>query len=302
MEALLSQFESYLLTEKRVAENTYAAYKRDVGQYASYLKKHELKLEHADSSHIKSFLAHLHEQQVGARSMARKISSLKAFYSYLHDRHQFAHHARDIAIPKLEKKLPLYLSEQEILALLGSTEADVSDVGVRNKVMVYLLYGSGMRISELVFLKKGAIRFDTGFVAVDGKGGKQRMVLLPESTLAMLRDYFDRVYPKLVTKEGVVQETEYAFPIFYGKKLKPISRQAFWVILKKAAEAVGLRDVVSPHRLRHSLATHLLQKGADLRSLQLLLGHEQLSTVQIYTHLDVNHIREVYDKKHPRSK
>ncbi len=301
MEALISQFESYLLTEKRVAHNTYAAYKRDVGQFTSYLKGQHVALENVDISHIKAFLQHLHEQQIGARSMARKISSLKALYNYLHDRHQFAHHARDIAIPKLEKKLPVYLSENEIERLLGSTDSDKSDVGIRNKVMVYLLYGSGMRISELVHLKKEAIRFDTGFVAVDGKGGKQRLVPLPEHVLAMMRDYFERVLPRLVTKDGITHETEYAFPIFYGKKLKAISRQAFWVILKKVAELVGLRDVVSPHRLRHSLATHLLHKGADLRSIQLLLGHEQLSTVQIYTHLDVNHLRDVYDKKHPRS-
>lgn len=301
MESFLTKFETYLLTEKRAAQNTYAAYKRDIEQYISFLKAKPVELEQASAETIKDFLAHLHEQKITARSLARKISSLKAFYGFLHDRHRFDHHARDIQMPKLEKKLPQYLSETEVERLLGSTDHDKSDIGVRNKVMVYLLYVSGMRISELVNMKKSAVHFDTGFIAVDGKGGRQRMVPLPAHMTAMLREYFENVFPRLVTKDGQRIETEYAFPIFYGKRVKPISRQAFWVVLKRVAESVGMKESVSPHRLRHSLATHLLQKGADLRSLQMLLGHEQLSTVQIYTHLDTSHLRDVYDKKHPRS-
>ena len=301
MESFLTKFETYLLTEKRAAQNTYAAYKRDIEQFATFIKQKNVELEAANSDTIKSFLAHLHEQQITARSLARKISSLKAFYGFLHDRHKFDHHARDIAMPKLEKKLPQYLSEADVEKLLAGTDGDKSDIGIRNKVMVYLLYVSGMRISELVNMKKSAVHFDTGFIAVDGKGGRQRMVPLPAHMIAMLRDYFETVFPRLMTKDSQRIETEYAFPIFYGKRVKAISRQAFWVVLKRVAESVGMKDEVSPHRLRHSLATHLLQKGADLRSLQMLLGHEQLSTVQIYTHLDTSHLRDVYDKKHPRS-
>lgn len=301
MESFLTKFETYLLTEKRAAQNTYAAYKRDIEQYATFLKQKSTELEAANTDTIKQFLAHLHDQKITARSLARKISSLKAFYGFLHDRHRFDHHARDIAMPKLEKKLPQYLSEPEVERLLGSTDHDKSDIGIRNKVMVYLLYVSGMRISELVNMKKSAIQFDTGFIAVDGKGGRQRMVPIPAHMVTMLRTYCEEVLPRLMTKEGQRIETEYAFPIFYGKRVKPISRQAFWVVLKRVAESVGMKEAVSPHRLRHSLATHLLQKGADLRSLQMLLGHEQLSTVQIYTHLDTSHLRDVYDKKHPRS-
>jgi len=301
MEALITKFESYLIAEKRVAHNTFDAYKRDIAQYANFLRLKQCSLESATSAEIKNFLQHLHEQAITPRSLARKISSLKIFYSYLQQHHNFNHHARDIAMPKLEKKLPQYLSEQEVEQLLAATEKDTSNIGIRNKVMVYLLYVSGMRISELVGLKKSAVHFDTGIVAVSGKGGKDRMVPLPQNMLTMLKDYFEVVYPKLVTQNGVLAESEFAFPIFYGKKLKAISRQAFWVILKRITRESGLQSFVSPHKLRHSLATHLLRKGADLRSLQLLLGHEQLSTVQIYTHLDTDHLREVYDKKHPRS-
>jgi integrase/recombinase XerD len=301
MEALITRFESYLIAEKRVSHNTFDAYKRDIAQYAQYLKKNNLTLEAATITEIKNFLQHLHDLSITARSMARKISSLKTFYNYLHVHHKFDHHARDIAMPKLEKKLPQYLSEQEVEQLLAATEKDTSAIGIRNKAMVYLLYVSGMRITELVSLKKSAVHFDTGLVAVTGKGGKDRMVPLPQHMLTMLRDYFENVYPKLMIQDGVPVESEFAFPIFYAKKVKPISRQAFWVILKKLVRESGLQSFVSPHKLRHSLATHMLRKGADLRSLQLLLGHEQLSTVQIYTHLETDHLREVYDKKHPRS-
>lgn len=301
MEALVTKFEAYLLTEKRVAYNTFAAYKRDVGQYIQFLQKNSIDLAQARIDDIKRFLQQLHDQEITARSMARKISSLKTFYSYLQDHHNYEHHARDLSIPKIEKRLPQFLSEQDVELLLSTTEHDKSDVGIRNKVMVYLLYVSGMRISELVHIKKGSIQFDTGFLAVEGKGGKSRMIPLPAHMVTMLKDYIENVHLRLITKDGRKFETDYVFPIFYGQRIKPITRQAFWVILKRFAESVGLKEFVSPHKLRHSLATHLLQKGADLRSLQMLLGHEQLSTIQIYTHLETDHLRKVYDKKHPRS-
>src|SRR5579859_343814 len=301
MKALVTKFEAYLLTEKRVAYNTFSAYKRDIAQYIDYLEKQKIDLQQATIETIKKFLQHLYDQNMTARSMARKISSLKTFYSYLHDHHQFVHHAQELTIPKIEKRLPQYLSEEQIEQLLGTTEHDKSNTGIRNKVMVYLLYVSGMRISELVTIKKSAVHFDTGFLAVDGKGGKGRMVPLPEHMMVLLKDYIENIHPRLITRDGNKYETEYLFPIFYGQKAKHITRQAFWVILKKFAESINLKDLVSPHKLRHSLATHLLRKGADLRSLQLLLGHEQLSTIQIYTHLETDHLRDVYDKKHPRS-
>lgn len=301
MEALITKFEAFLLTEKRVAHNTFAAYKRDVEQYVHFLTKKGSQLKDATTEDIKSFLQHLYEQKLTAQSMARKISSLKSLYSYLHNHHSFENHARDILIPKLEKRLPQYLTEQEVEQLLQATHRDESLNGLRNKAMIYLLYVSGMRISELVHVKKSAIHLDTGLMNVAGKGGRDRVVPLPEHMQTLLREYFETVYPKLVMRDGVILETEYAFPLFYGKKLKPISRQAFWIILKKIAQESNIKKTVSPHKLRHSLATHLLKKGADLRSLQLLLGHEQLSTVQIYTHLENEHIRQVYDKKHPRS-
>ena len=171
--------------------------------------------------------------------------------------------------------------------------------------MVYLLYASGMRVSELVSLTTEQIQFDTGFVSLMGKGNKERMVPLPKNVLELLRYFLDHIYPKLMPKpkEGkeLKKDKNYLFFSAYAGQLKPISRQSFWIILKKILAKACIYKDISPHTLRHSLATHLLKSGANIRSLQQLLGHEQISTVQIYTHLEKSHVRRVYDKKHPRA-
>jgi integrase/recombinase XerD len=302
MEALITKFEAYLLTERRVAQNTFSAYKCDIAQYVDYLKQQNVTLDAANDAHIKLFIQSLHDSAITPRSVARKISSLKSLYAYLKEHHNYKDHTCDIVIPKLEKKLPQYLSEHEIEQLLtAASESDKTKIGKRNKIMIYLLYVTGMRISELVELKKSAIHFDTGFLTVSGKGGKDRLVPLPEYLLPMLKNYLEEIHPKIATQNRRRYDTDFLFPTRHGQKVKPISRQAFWVMLKKLVRSIGLRDFISPHKLRHSLATHLLKNGANLRSIQMLLGHEKLATVQIYTHLETGHLRKVYDKKHPRS-
>ena len=182
---------------------------------------------------------------------------------------------------------------------------------------LYLLYVSGMRISEMVNLQVAQIQFDTNFITVSGKGGKGRVVPLLAPMMALFGAYVNETLPGLIgfyfakasnfakassdRSLGRSKKNSYLFPIIYAQKIKPISRQAFWVILKELWAKTGSKKSISPHQLRHSLATHMLKKGVDLRSLQLLLGHENLSTVQIYTHLDVTYLRDVYDKKHPRA-
>ena len=197
---------------------------------------------------------------------------------------------QQLTFPKIEKRLPNYLSEQEIEILLQMADRDTSTLGKRNKVMLYLLYVTGLRITELTTLKTSAIQWDTGFLHVEGKGGKQRMIPLPQPmrSLELLKEYADK-------------QRDYLFPIRYAGTIRPITRQAFWGILKQLWKKTGIAKSISPHQLRHSLATHLLKRGADLRSLQLLLGHENLSTVQIYTHVETSHLRTIYNKKHPRS-
>lgn len=297
MKEQIEQFFTYLLTEKRVSRNTFSAYRTDVLQFAQFLEHKQRPLIDCSLADLKEFLYVLKKQNISATSSARKISSLKHFFTFAASRWNVENHAEQLIFPKVQKKLPHYLSEQDIEKLLQSSQQDTSPVGVRNKVMLYLLYVTGLRISELTQLTTDAILWDTGFLKVEGKGGKQRMVPLPEAMRILLKDYLEKYHSTLSHS----RTTDCLFPILYAKTIRPITRQAFWGILKQLCVKSGLPKSISPHHLRHSLATHLLKRGADLRSLQMLLGHENLSTVQIYTHVETSHLRTIYDKKHPRS-
>ncbi len=300
MKQIMAHFEAHLLTERRVATNTFSAYQKDIEQLYNYLVEQKIVLEKITCDTLKSFLHHLKGLNLTAASMSRKISALKLFFNYINERYGYTNAAQDLIFPKLEKKLPTYLPEQDVEQLLLTAAHDASDTGMRNKVMLYLLYGSGMRISELTNLCCSDIHFDTGFIAIAGKGGKHRMVPLPQPLLALLKEYIVVMQQKMSNKRKG-NTPDYLFPVTYGGKIKPITRQAFWTILRQLCLKAGIKRSISPHTLRHSLATHMLKRGADLRSLQLILGHENLATVQIYTHVETGHLRKVYDKKHPRS-
>ena len=291
----------FLLTEKRASQNTFAAYKKDIEQFLVFLKEQKQALKSCGKPQLKKFLRALKNKGISAKTLSRKISSLKLFFSFLHDRFEFQNKASSLIFPKIEKKLPVYLTEKELQMLFDAANKDSSYRGIRNKAMLSLLYASGMRVSELVNLKVNQIRFDTGFVNVEGKGGKERMVPIPQNVTELLKFYIDTVYKKLLPKDFILEEKIFLFPVVYQKKIKPISRQLFWSILKKIISQSGITKNISPHTLRHSLATHLLKKGANIRLLQVLLGHEQLTTVQVYTHLENSQLRNEYDKKHPRA-
>ncbi len=300
-ELLLHKFEAYLLTERRVAINTLAAYKRDLNQFILFLNTKKITIASVESADLKKFLAYLHKMKLSARSIARKISALKTFYSYVNQQFEWKNIAQEMRIPKMAQTLPHYLSEDEIKALFAAADLDTSPYGLRNKVMLYLLYTSGMRISELTKLRISHLYFDTGFISVFGKGGKQRMVPIPAIVLAMLQTYIDTTLAEKQEKKKVRNIAGYIFPTQYAGKIKPISRQSFWIILNSIWKKTGIKKLISPHQLRHSLATHMLQQGLDLRSLQIVLGHENLTTVQIYTHVETSYLRKIYDNKHPRS-
>lgn len=302
MQSILTQFEAYLLTEKRVALHTFSAYKRDIVQFVDFLTSQQIALENSTADDIKLFLKHLKENAIGARSMARKISSLKVFFSWAHGRFGWHNNAADLVFPKIEKRLPKYLSETEVERLLSVAALDATPLGKRNNVMVYLLYVTGLRVSELISLSVSAISYDDGVLRLTGKGGKDRVVPLPEAIFPLLRDYIDGVRNKLVPGMNAHEHTnDLLFPSMYAGKVQPITRQTFWMVVRNLCRKAGIERAVSPHQLRHSLATHLLKNGANLRSLQLLLGHEYLATVQIYTHVETGYLRSMYDKKHPRS-
>lgn len=297
MNSILHKFEAFLLTEKRCALNTYHAYMRDMRQLVDFVVKKNRELSDTDGALLKEFIFELKKNETSAHSIARKISSLKIFFKWAHAQFSWQDHSKNLVFPKIEKKLPHYLSQEEVQQLLDAAQHDTTEIGKRNVVMLYLLYTTGVRVSELVSLKASSIEFDRGCLRVHGKGGKDRIVPLPLVMVSMLQVYLETVHKKFTQ---TYHTTDYLFPISYGKKVRPLTRQAFWLLLKELCKKTSLTRPISPHVLRHSLATHLLKNGANLRSLQLLLGHENLATVQIYTHVEVDHLRNVYDKKHPR--
>ncbi|HEV2602017.1 MAG TPA: tyrosine-type recombinase/integrase [Candidatus Babeliales bacterium] len=300
--SIFVHFHAYMLTERRLAHNTYLAYKRDLAQFELFLQKNSIALEVIRAKHVKHFLRTLRAvEDLTARSLARKVATLKLFFSYAHERFNIQNCGEHLITPKIKKALPQYLSEQEVEAFLAAAEADNSPLGIRNKVIVYLLYISGMRISELTALYVSSIHFDTGFLKVHGKGDKERMIPVPLEMMSILREYLQTVHREFIDRKGGCSGEEYLFPTSYSGKIKPITRQACWVILNTIWEKTAIKKRISPHQLRHSLATHMLKNGVDLRSLQLILGHENIMTVEVYTHVEVSHLRESYDKSHPRS-
>lgn len=296
----INSFEIYLLSERRLARNTVVSYLSDLNQLQTYLaKKRITRIEELNTAFLREYLKFLRQKiKAGPNSMSRKVSTLKSWFKFLNQRYNLVNSALLLVFPKLQKRLPHFLTETEIEKLLDYAAKDETNLGIRNRVMLMLLYVTGMRISELTQLKLQALNFDEGLIVINGKGDKQRVVpVLPELLNLIQHTYLARVYPELVGH----YQSNYLFPSLQGGKMGGITRQSFWLILKKLAIAAEVPKKLSPHLLRHSLATHLLKKGANLRLLQILLGHERLSTVQIYTHVDVAYLREIYDNKHRRS-
>jgi integrase/recombinase XerD len=301
MERLFEQFKVYLLTEKRVSTNTLEAYSADLRQLLDFITEKALCPEKIRQSDLKEFLAILKKQELSARSMARKVSSIKAFFGYISRYHGLENCSESLIFPKIDQRLPKCLSESDIEALLTVAAADQSKMGLRNRAMLSLLYVTGMRISELTGLRITDIRHDVHLLAVRGKGGKGRLIPVPETILALIDQYRQSSIDVLRDKHPAIEDVPFVFPVYYKGGIKPMTRQACWSIIKKVWAKTGIQKKISPHMLRHSLATHMLKNGADLRSLQMLLGHENLATVQIYTHLDTSYVRSIYDAKHPRS-
>lgn len=295
---LITKFMAYLLTEKRISENTFIAYRQDLNQFLQFYAKEDLQVADITKQHFSRFLTSLKQQGLSARSIARKIAALKALNSYAAEQVGIKNYAQELVMPKIKKALPMYLSPQELEQLFIAADKDRSITGIRNKIMLYLMYVTGMRVSELVILKLAHIHRDTAIIAIEGKRGRQRLVPIPDSMMQELTAYIDGTRPALLQGYGMC---DYLFPVIYGKKAKALTRQAFWSIVKHIWHQTGIGHSISPHVLRHSFATHMLNKGANLRSLQMLLGHENLATVQVYTHVETKHLRVIYDKKHPRS-
>lgn len=233
--AIVEQFFTYLLTEKRFSSNTFQAYKTDMLQFEQFIKKNKIDINKLTIKDIKLFLHDLKKEQLAARSMARKISTLKSFFSYAHDKHNFADLGSQLIFPKIEKTLPTYLSEQEIESLLQVADRDTSAHGKRNKVMLYLLYVSGLRISELTNLTIHSMHWDNGFLQVEGKGGKQRMIPLPAPMVMLLKEYVEKIHPNVSDKK----ENRFSFSGYVCKNYQTNHTSSILGNLKTTLEKDG---------------------------------------------------------------
>ncbi|NLL43414.1 MAG: site-specific tyrosine recombinase XerD [Firmicutes bacterium] len=291
---IFDAYYSFLRIEKGLAENTVRAYSTDLRQFQKFLAKRELSLTEVEPQDIAAYLKELEGQSIGARSRARKISALRNFFDYLADEQVVTSNpCAYAAMPKLPDNLPQILSEEEVVALLKAPRLDKL-TGYRDRAMLEVLYGSGLRVSELVGLDVGDID-ELGFVRCLGKGDKERIIPIGTHALKATAEYLQYARGRLVTNPR-------QRALFVNARGERLTRQGFWKILRGWARAAGIKQDISPHMLRHSFATHLLRHGADLRSVQEMLGHADLTTTQIYTHLDKGHLRDVYGKAHPRAR
>ncbi len=292
-EDVLRIFLDFLSVEKGLSANTVFSYERDVKKLFSFFRKEKISLLDAEEEDLVRFIHQQSRAGLSARSLARTISSLRSFYKFLVlDGMVKKNPAVNLSSPKTWLALPKFLTVQEVESLLR--QPDENDVrGTRDKAMLELLYATGLRVSELISLKPKDLNLEEGFLICLGKGNKERIVPIGGAASGVLRKYLDEARPKLLK--------EPSDSLFLTYRGGAFTRQGFWKILKGYAKKAGLEQKISPHILRHSFATHLLERGADLRSVQLMLGHSQITTTQIYTHVSQKRLRSVYDKYHPRA-
>ncbi|OHE30868.1 MAG: site-specific tyrosine recombinase XerD [Tenericutes bacterium GWC2_39_45] len=296
MKYLLKDFEYYLKKEKGSSQNTIAAYLTDLNQYTLFLEKyHEItKPKFIEKKHIEGFLKSM-KRQVSTKSLARKLTAIKGFHHFLMiEKEVDADVAKAFSAPKVEKSLPQVLSIDEVVSILEQVDK-TKPLGLRNMALLELIYGSGLRVSELLDIQMEDIHLNQGYVIVKGKGNKERMVPISDMSIIALRNYIVK------SREYLLGDLKVNF-LFVNQNGNRLSRQGFFKILKKLSTDAGVKTECSPHTLRHSFATHLLENGMDLRTLQTLLGHEDISTTQIYTHISQKRIKEIYKDAHPRAK
>lgn len=295
MDNLIDQYIQFLVVERYLARNTVESYVRDV---VRFLKAQNVTsaedLLMVDRGAVVLYLARLQEEGLSSRSLARHLVSLRRFFAYLVGEKLLRENpAQEVESPRLKKGLPHYLHEEEVRKLLAEPDSKRPE-GARDAAMLEVLYATGLRVSELVALKLNDLNLDRNFVRTMGKGKKERLVPLGDYASEALRRYLSEARPTLL-KGG---SSAYCFVTRRGRHL---SRQGFWKRIKAYARSAGLSREISPHHLRHSFATHLLEHGADLRTVQEMLGHANIATTEIYTHVVKERVRILYDQYHPRA-
>ncbi|PTH47793.1 site-specific tyrosine recombinase XerD [Staphylococcus arlettae] len=295
METIKDEYFKFIQLEKGLSSNTIGAYRRDLNKYITYLQDHKIThIDFVDRQTLQQCLGFLHDEGASTKSLARFISTVRSF-------HQFAlrekYAAKDptvlIETPKYDRKLPDVLAVDEILRLLDAPDLSKNN-GYRDRTILELLYATGMRVTELIDLEVENVNLIMGFVKVFGKGGKERIVPLGDTVIDYLSTYLETVRPQLL-------KTTVTNALFLNLHGKPLSRQGIWKMIKQNGIKANINKTLTPHTMRHSFATHLLENGADLRAVQEMLGHSDISTTQLYTHVSKSQIRKMYNEFHPRA-
>jgi integrase/recombinase XerD len=290
----LDLFLHYLAAERRLADNTVSSYQADLAAFFSHIALKKAKtLPAVKAEHIRAYLAACHQDGIAARTNARRISALRGFFRFLVGEKIIAEDPTAVIdLPKPGRALPKVLSAAEVARLLAQPET-VDPLRLRNQAMLQLLYASGLRVTELVRLPLAGLNLTGGHVRIFGKGAKERMVPFGEMAKTALENYLSQARPLILKKKRC------AF-LFVTNRARPMTRLRFWQIIQQTVFLAGIDKKISPHTLRHSFATHLLENGADLRSVQIMLGHSDIATTQIYTHVDSNRLKAIHRRFHPR--
>src|ERR1700687_5824833 len=299
MESTIHVFLSYLRVEKALAQNTILAYGRDLRRFAEFLRKrHKLRWEDVTREDIVDFLSSLYKEKLDSRSVARFLVSLRGLYKFaMMENMVSTDPTENLESPKIRSSLPTYLRVEEIDKLLQAPDLS-TPFGLRDRAMLEVLYSTGLRVSELLNLRISDLDLRTGCVRCIGKGDKERLVPIGRKAIAAVEAYLAGARPKFFRSSSPPPHNQVLFLTRAGRRL---SRITIWKILHDYGVKLGLRGRLTPHKLRHSFATHLLEGGADLRSVQLMLGHADISTTQIYTHVVEERLKEIYKAHHPRA-
>jgi integrase/recombinase XerD len=300
MEALISTFLTYTKVEKGLAANTVAAYKRDLAKFAAFAEKRGLGLEELTRDRVVDFLSELYRQGLDSRSVARHLVSVRNLFRFaLSEEVLSTDPTLNLESPKVRKSLPTYLRLEEVDRLLNQPDP-LTRNGLRDRAIIEVLYSTGLRVSELADLKIADVERRMGCLRCIGKGDKERLVPIGRKALAAIQEYLEKSRPLLLGGHDSAKRGPSPY-LFVNRSGNRLSRISIWRLLSEHGRRAGIRARLSPHKLRHSFATHLLERGADLRSVQLMLGHADISTTQIYTHVVEERLKQIYKAHHPRA-
>jgi integrase/recombinase XerD len=289
----LHEYLAHLAVERNLSPRTVESYRRDLDQFIGWLDNQSIALAQVERATLRTYLGSRRDQGLSARSSARALSALRGFFRFLVSTQvQVVDPTANLRSPSLWQTVPHALTSEEIEALLASPNTSTA-LGLRDRAMIETLYATGLRVSELVGLTLERVRLDPGYVRVVGKGRKERLVPLGESAISWIDDYLEGARPQL--NKNRISE------LFLNHRGGKLTRQGFWKILRGHALKADITSPLSPHIIRHSFATHLVENGADLRAVQMMLGHASLTTTEIYTHVARARLRRLYDEKHPRA-